>query len=58
MIVQSPSCPRCPNTPKDRHHLFFACPAALTIWQTARLDHLLVQYPNTWCLPAATPLPN
>jgi hypothetical protein len=41
-IVQSPSCPRYPNTPEDRHHLFFACPAALAIWQSAYLDHLLI----------------
>jgi hypothetical protein len=28
------------------------------IWKRARLDHLLIQYPNTWSLPAAATTPN
>jgi hypothetical protein len=57
-IINSPSCPRCPNTVEDRQHLFFDCPAARIIWQRAQLQqYLLLRYPNSWNLQSQTHLP-
>jgi hypothetical protein len=57
-IIDSRTYKGCPNTLEDRQHLFFNCTAARMIWQRAHLDHLLLNYPNTWSLHSNNHLPN
>jgi hypothetical protein len=47
-IIDSANCPACPGVTEDCSHLFFQCPAAIAVWNTANIYLNITSFNDLW----------